>query len=233
MGHHEAREAFRASKAMARCKRLEESQRENFITEIAEQGADKGGTATTTQTLAINPKPTAPETNPTPTPASAQPPNNQPKKQDGGKTASPVNFEALIQENAKTGQQDELKRLCQVTETLKSEIEGLKKATADKEDQVRTMQTAMGEVQNENTNLKAELESKPSLLDLYYQDVFEKQSNTRMLVDLNRTPPSEKALEGSLVILRTMIAKPVEFKSESKTIDLFEHRPQTRFSKEV
>jgi hypothetical protein len=95
------------------------------------------------------------------------------------------------------------------------------------------MQTAMGTVQAENTSLKAEIDSKPSVIDLFYKDVFENQSNTRLLVDLNCTPPSEKTIEGALVVLKTMFAKPIEFKSEVKTVDLFEECPQTRFSQEV
>jgi hypothetical protein len=164
-------------------------------TNTTEQGADKGGTATAPQTLIVNPNPTVPETNPIPNLLIAQPSSNQPTEQDKGKAANPVNFQDLVKESAKTGQQDEIKRLCQVTKNLRSELEGLKQATAYKENQVRTMQTAMGEVQAENTNLKAEIESEPSLLDLFYRDVFEKQSNNRMLIDLNRTPPSEKAME--------------------------------------
>lgn len=60
------------------------------------------------------------------------------------------------------------------------------------------MQTAMGEVQAENTALKAEIESKPSVLDSFYRDVFENQPSARMLIDINRTPSSEKAMEGAL-----------------------------------
>jgi hypothetical protein len=95
------------------------------------------------------------------------------------------------------------------------------------------MQTAMGEVRAKITNLKAEIESEPSVLDLFYRDVFEKQSNNRILIDLNRTPPSEKAMEGALTILKTMFTKPVEIMGELRNTNLFENRPETRFSQEV
>jgi hypothetical protein len=235
LGHHEAREAFRAQKALARCKRLTKAHTEDVTetTNTTEQGADKGGTTTAPQTLIVNPNLTVPETNPIPNLLIAQPPSNQPTEQDKGKAANPVNFQDLVKESAKTGQQDEIKRLCQVTENLRVELEELNQATADKENQVRTMQTAMDEVQAENTNLKAEIESEPSVLDLFYRDVFEKQSNNKILIDLNRTPPSEKAMDGALTILKTMFAKPVEFMGELRNTNLFENRPETRFSQEV
>jgi hypothetical protein len=52
-------------------------------------------------------------------------------------------------------------------------------------------------------------------------------------VNLNNTSPSENALEGTLIVLRTMFAKPLEFAGEHKRIDLFNAQPQTRFSDEV
>jgi hypothetical protein len=130
LGHHEAREAFRASRALARCNRLTELKDEDLTegTKATEQGADTGGHSETTQTPTNDPKPTVQEANRTLNLTADQPPNNQPKVQNGAKVANPVNFETLIQDNARTGQQDEIKRLCQVTENLKTEIEGLKKA---------------------------------------------------------------------------------------------------------
>jgi hypothetical protein len=126
LGHHEAREAFRAQKALARCKRLTEAQTEDVTetTNTPEQGADKDGTTTAPQTLIVHPNPTVPETNPIPNLLIAQPPSNQPTEQDKGKAANPVNFQDLVKESAKTGQHDEIKRLCQVTENLRAELEG-------------------------------------------------------------------------------------------------------------
>jgi hypothetical protein len=88
-------------------------------------------------------------------------------------------------------------------------------------------------MQSENASLKNEIESKPSAVDLYYKDVFENRLNMQMVNITNNTPPSENALEGTLVVLRTMFAKPLELAGEHKMIDMFNARPQTRFSDEV
>jgi hypothetical protein len=91
------------------------------------------------------------------------------------------------------------------------------------------MQTAMGKVQVMNTSLKAEIEIKPSILDSFYEDVFENRPNTRLLVDVNCTPPSKKAMEGALVIFTTVYAKPTELTGKTITIDLFDQTPLTKF----
>jgi hypothetical protein len=126
-----------------------------------------------------------------------------------------------------------MKRLYQITEQLQSQFEALKKETTDKDKEVRALQTAMGDISAENASLREENESKSPVLDAYYKDVFESRSNTRMLVDLNVRPPSEAALEGSLTVLNMMFAKPFELSTECKIVDLFQERPQTKFSNEV
>lgn len=135
LGHQEAREAFRASKAFARCKRLTESKEDN-ITETAKAtapGVDTGGNSTTIQDPHTDPKPTYPENNPNPNPSASQPPTHQLATiHDGGKSVNPVNFEALAQENTGTEQQDEIKRLCKITENMKSDIDALKKVTEER-----------------------------------------------------------------------------------------------------
>jgi hypothetical protein len=91
----------------------------------------------------------------------------------------------------------------------------------------------MGTMKSENALLREENESKPSLLNAYYKDVFENSTNTRNMLDLNDILPSEIATEGALVLLATMDSRPVEFKNASKTIDLFTARPATRFLDQV
>jgi hypothetical protein len=104
----------------------------------------------------------------------------------------------------------------------------LQQNSDSKAEEVRTLQTALGEMKAETALLHEENDSKLSALDLYYRDVFEDTSDKclqksttdkqasllRQQVDLNITPPSEKALEGALVILTTMAASPVEFVSD-------------------
>jgi hypothetical protein len=126
-----------------------------------------------------------------------------------------------------------MKRLYQITEKLQSEFEALKKVTTDKDNQVRTLQTAIGTMSAGNASLREENESECSVLDAYYKDVFKKRSSTRALIDLNAVPPSDNAFEGSLTVLNVMFAKPLEFSNECKTVDLFTDRPQTRFAEEV
>jgi hypothetical protein len=228
LGHHEARSAYRASKAFAACKRLSEyktSAEGGNENEAAESGANAADKNEASQVA--NPKP-APEATP---------------KQDATKTkdvpakevqpAQATDFEKLTKESLEGGKQDEMKRLYQITKKLQSEFEALKKVTTDKDNQVRTLQTAMGTMSAENASLREENESECSVLDAYYKDVFEKRSSTRALIDLNAALPLDNAIEGSLTVLNVMFAKPLEFSNECKTVDLFTDRPQTRFAQEV
>jgi hypothetical protein len=126
-----------------------------------------------------------------------------------------------------------------------------------KNDEMRQLQSAMGELRNENDRLKDENESKPNqrhfdLIDQYYFDVLgtssrtQSQSNlptenltlfklpeTRSLLDLNNAPSSQAALEGTLVLLKTMYARPVEFSGFTQVSDFINSRPSTRFSNDV
>jgi hypothetical protein len=153
------------------------------------------------------------------------------------KNNPPVDFHALRVQTAQIGQSDEMKWLIQITESLQKEIETIKKESGEKDkeqgDQVRRLQTAMGDIHAENAHLREKNESKPSLLDEYYHDMFEKSSNTCLNLDLNAIPPSELATEGALVVLKTMYASPVEFTGSTKVVDLYNDRPSSRFSEEV
>lgn len=94
----------------------------------------------------------------------------------------------------------------------------------------------MGSMQDENIHLKEENESKKFILtslNQYFRDVLEGSSSTCALLDLEKTPPSEIALEGTLVVLKTMYSRPIELAGATKVIDLFQSRPVTRFSDHV
>jgi hypothetical protein len=113
-----------------------------------------------------------------------------------------------------------------------------KKQAQSKEEEMRLLQTSMGEMNNDNERLKTENESESDkqsrdLLDCYYRDIFAKTSDTRGLIDLDASPPSEKAIEGTLVILKTMFSRPLEFSGDTKKIDLVYDRPETGFSNAV
>jgi hypothetical protein len=73
-------------------------------------------------------------------------PSGQVQGQQNGPAATPVDFQALLLQNDKIGQGDELKRLLKITESLKSDVDALKKVTTDKETQVRTLQPDMGQM---------------------------------------------------------------------------------------
>lgn len=120
------------------------------------------------------------------------------------------------------------------------EFETFRRQSAAKEDEVRQLQvSSMGDMHiNENERLKSENESKSEsthtdLFDQYYNDVFAQASDTRNLLDLDSAPPSEKALEGTLITLATHSAKPLEFSGNTKVIDLINDRPSTRLSNDV
>lgn len=80
----------------------------------------------------------------------------------------------------------------------------------------------MGEMQNENERLKAENDLSKShrsctnLIDLYYPDAFGSTSAVRKFLDLEHNHPSETAIEGTLVTLTTLFARPLEFSRGDK-----------------
>jgi hypothetical protein len=162
----------------------------------------------------------------------------QPNGQGTGQNTPPIHFQSLAQQNVTADQEDEIKPLTQQQAEMMQTFESFKKQFAEKEIEVRHLQTAMGEMTDTNERLRTKNESKTtrqsvSLLDRYYSDVLENSSGTRSLLNLNDSPPSETALEGALVILKTMYARPLEFAGNTKTIDLVLSRPETRFSKDV
>jgi hypothetical protein len=152
-----------------------------------------------------------------------------------------MNFQDLKRQTDIAGQQDEITRLKLRQEEIAKEYEALKQLTSTKEDDMRKLQTSMGEMQNEVERLKDEndqLESKsierPDVpLQKYYKDTPAELFIARSSIDLNVQPPSDKPLEGALTILSTMYAKPVKFSGQTKTIDLALRRPTTRFSAET
>jgi hypothetical protein len=177
---------------------------------------------------------TAPATQPTAfnTPA-------QPIGQALGQNNPPVSFEDIARQNVQAaGQQDEIRRIIMSQDEMRKEFELLRKATEAKETEMRQLQTSLGEMRNENDRLKDENDSKSnqnqtSLLDSYSSDALGNSSGTRSLLDLNNDPPSEIALEGTLTILKTMHARPLEFSGDTQVIDLLRSRPMTRFSEDV
>jgi 16S rRNA C1402 (ribose-2'-O) methylase RsmI len=117
-----------------------------------------------------------------------------------------------MEENVRIGQQHEFQRIYEMTERLKKELDDFKKQATDKEvakdQEVRKLQEAMGVMQDENISLRQENGSELSVLSRSYKDVLEGASSTRALLDLDKIPPSEAAVEGALVILKTMFSKP-------------------------
>lgn len=224
LGHDEAREAFKASKAFGRVERLAKYQEETLRSAPAAKDDTNPNQAATLLQTAANQQVVQTDNNVQAT---------IPKPQEN----PPVNFETLVKQNETVGQKDEFKRIYELTESLKNDLDAFKQQAAEKEkakdNEVRSLQEAMGEMCNENAKLKEENESKLSVLDNYYKHVFEDSSNTRALIDLEKSPPSEIALEGALTILSTMAAVPVELADSNKIIDLFHLRPITRFSDQV
>lgn len=112
-----------------------------------------------------------------------------------------------------------------MTKSLRKEVDSFKREAEKKEkeklDEVRCLQAAMGDIQVENARSKAESENEPSLIESFYKDVFKKDSNTRNLLDLNNVPPSELALEGTLVVLKTMTSNPVGLTGFTKVVDYY------------
>lgn len=104
-----------------------------------------------------------------------------------------VNFQTLARQNVAAGQEDEIARLKKRQDEIAKEYEALKLLTTAKEDDMRKLQTTLGEIQNENERLKDEndhLESKspkrPSgPLQKYYEDLPADSFTARSLIDLN------------------------------------------------
>jgi hypothetical protein len=202
---------------MARCKRLTDFKEELRLgnekaTEQADLDAQTAGKDAPKKIPVQLPVPA--NHNPNPSDFN-QPDVIPPNRQTNANQAAPVDFHALaLAETAKSDvQQAELKRLLMVTKGLKNDVDELKKVTEVKETQVQTLQSKMGQMQTEDNSLHNEIGSKPSVLDLYYRDVFESHSNTRAIIDFNKTPPSEIALEGALTILKPMYVKLLELAS--------------------
>lgn len=246
LGHAEAREAIRQSKAFAKHKEWQ-AQVKNAPGTYGETDPAESGTAKGIQPSPTNPMETnqpAPKTDsakgPNPEPAVVNEPNSaakpaaaidkvsEPQPNPPGEQA-PVNFQTMAQENAKRGREDEMHRLSLLTQALQTDVEKLKKTQKEKEVETRTLQTAMGTLQTENHALQDENESKLPLLDAYYQRVFEKSSKARSFLDLNASAPSDKALEGLLVIIASMYSRPRELDGDHILLDLFDKRPTTRF----
>lgn len=225
LGHDEARDALKASKAFGRVERLAKQQQELL------QATDPAKPA---ETYAAQPK--APVSNPenqNPKPADETPKEAAPAPHN----IPPADFQVMMEENVKIGQQNEFQRIYKMTERLKKDMDDLKKQTTEKEaakeHEVRKLQEAMSAMHDENIVLREKNESERSLLNCYYKDVLEGASSTRALLDLEKVPPSETAVEGALVVLKTMFSKPVELEGAKKTIELFSSRLVTRFSDDV
>jgi hypothetical protein len=137
----------------------------------------------------------------------------------------PVHFEQLSQQTTTAGQSDEIKRLTLQQEEMLKEFTTFKKQTEIKDKEMSVLQALMDEMHNKNDRLKIENESKLhdrscDLLDRCYADAFRKSSKSIGILDLDNSLPPEKALKGTLVILKTMLASPLEFSGEVETIDL-------------
>lgn len=250
LGHAEAREAVRQSKAFARHKdwqtQVKTTPGTYGETHAAESGTGKANPPKPPEAVNTAPNhasvtpvqqnPAVP-VNPTPTANPANPVNAPQGKPNPTEptpgTNPPVNFQTLVQENNRQGHEDEMRRLALLTQGLQTDMEKLKQTQQEKDDQMRSLQTAMGTLQAANQTLQEENESKLSLLDSYYQTIFAQSSKARLLLDLNISAPSEKALEGLLVIIATMYCRPRELDGNHTILDLFESRPITRFSAEV
>jgi hypothetical protein len=229
LGHDEARDALKASKALGRCQRLAKQLKTLVREEVQGQQKEvQNGMVTANQ-----------DPNPNNQPQNPQPGGNMHEgnpaetRNEAPQNVPPVHFQNLTQ----IGQQDEMAKIYRMTENLKQDLENFKKQAAEKEAakdmEVRTLQEAMGAMQDENLQLKQENEIKPSLLDNHYKTVFENPPNTIALVDLNATPPSEPAVEGAIAILSTMYVTPVEFEGATRNIDFFTDRPTSKFSDQV
>jgi hypothetical protein len=151
-----------------------------------------------------------------------------------GASSPTVDFKQLAQQNAAIGLNDEMRRLQETVATLRIQSDEHKAFALNQTEHLRQLQTHMGTLESEKKTVQEENEHEPSsisgsLLQRFYSDVSKAPST----FDLNVCPIFEAALEGALLILNIMHARHVEFKSLSKTIDLFHSRPTTAFSNEV
>jgi hypothetical protein len=236
LGHDEARDALKASKAFGRCQRLAKQQEDLLM-----DNAQNPTTETNTGPKTGDQPASAQKEEASHPPPIIQNPKPQTEKQtetgNGSQSAPPVHFQQLVKENEGAGRSDEMKRICLLTESLKGNFEAFKRRAeekdAAKQQEVRSLQEAMGEMCSKNEALKEDNDSKASVLDAYYKDVLRSSLSTRSLLDLEKMPPSETAIEGTLVVLKTMFTKPVEFEGASNIIDMFSQRSKTRFSDQV
>jgi hypothetical protein len=237
LGHDEARKALKALKAFGRCERLAKQQESLLSIKVqkftTETPPVQNHNILTAAAQTFKEAPQSSSAKPNPKPQTEKETDTQGKNQIN----PPVSFEMLVKENKETGQLDEMRRIYLLTNSVKSDFDAFKKRAEEtekaKDQEVRSLQEAMGEMVSENAHLKAENKSKLSVIDLYYRDVFEGSSSTRSLLNLEKTPPSETAVEGTLVVFKTMYAKSVEFQGASREIDMFLQRPVTRFSDQV
>ncbi|GAQ89962.1 hypothetical protein KFL_005820060 [Klebsormidium nitens] len=119
-------------------------------------------TAKPTQLTAPNPNPEAAGAK-----TDAARPNSQTQQTPGNIPA--VNFQALVQENAQKGQNDETHRLSLLTQSLQEDVAKLMQAQHEKEDQMRSLQSAMGSMQEENRSLRDENEITDTRCDIGFQ----------------------------------------------------------------
>ncbi|GAQ92045.1 hypothetical protein KFL_009100010, partial [Klebsormidium nitens] len=181
LGHAKAREAVRQSKAFARHKEWQSQVKTTPGTygdnEVAESGTGKETLPKPRNELALEPAPNpqnntgnpavpaATENTPPTAPQGPNPPEGIPPPANSNLDNNPaVNFQTLAQQSTKRGQEDELLRLSLLTQALQADVTNLQKAQDSKNDEMRTLQTAMGSIQAENTTLRQENERLSALI---------------------------------------------------------------------
>jgi CRISPR/Cas system-associated protein Cas10 (large subunit of type III CRISPR-Cas system) len=156
LGHDEAREALKASKAFGRCERPKPSEDVS-----ASQNSRK---TNSTRPIRTSRRTQWPKQISLPRQKNPNPPLKTRSKTIENLNESrpaeigtekfiltlnpPVNFETLTKQNTQVGEQDEMKRVYQMTDELRKEMEAFKKQVAEKEEakekEVRTLQEAVG-----------------------------------------------------------------------------------------
>lgn len=98
----------------------------------------------------------------------------------------------------------------------------------------------MGDIEAENKRLKEDNTSKSTHpsgplgpLASYNRDVARNYATYRKFFNPNVAQPSEASIEGALVILTTMFARPIELAKSVTLTDLVNGRPAFRFASEV